>query len=149
VVPLGTGGTVAGIALGLAIAEMPIPVVAVRVVPRVVANRARVRRLIGRTARRIERLTSEVVPRPRAEHLRIEHGYFGGAYGRVTPAGAAVARLCETETGIGIDPTYGAKALAAAVALAHAQGGTTLFWLSFDARWLRHDTETSDVVALG
>jgi hypothetical protein len=60
-----------------------------------------------------------------------------------------VARLCETETGIGIDPTYGAKALAAAVALAHAQGGTTLFWLSFDARWLRHDTETSDVVALG
>jgi hypothetical protein len=35
-----------------------------------------------------------------------------------------------------VDPTYGAKALAAAVALAGERGGTTLFWLSFDGRWM-------------
>ena len=149
VVPLGTGGTVAGIALGLAIEEMPIPIVAVRVVPRVVANLARVRRLVGRTARLIERLTNAVVQRPRPEHVRIVHDYFGGAYGRVTPVGAEVARLCESKTGIGIDPTYGAKALAAAVALARVEGGTTLFWLSFDGRWLGRPSAKPDIVALG
>jgi D-cysteine desulfhydrase len=149
VVPLGTGGTVAGLALGLAIAETPIPIVAVRVVPRVVANYAHVRRLIARTARLIERLTSVAIPRPAPRHIQIVHDYFGGAYGRVTPAGAEVARLCERETGIGIDPTYGAKALAAAVALARAHGGTTLFWLSFDGRWLGHQAHEPDVVALG
>ena len=137
VVPLGTGGTVAGLALGLAIAETPIPIVAVRVVPRVVANHAHVRRLIARTARLIERLTSAVIPRPVSRQLQIVHDYFGGAYGRVTPAGEEVARLFERETGIGIDPTYGAKTLAAAVALAREHGGTTRFWLSFDGRWAR------------
>ena len=149
VVPLGTGGTVAGLALGLAIAEMPIPIVAVRVVPRIVANRAHVRRLIHRTAALIERLSHAVVPRPRPEQLRIVHDYFGGAYGRVTEAGSDVAHLCQREMGIGIDPTYGAKALAAAVALARAEGGTTLFWLSFDGRWLEQQREAADIVALG
>src|SRR5205823_3868805 len=48
VVPLGTGGTVAGLALGLAIAGLEREIIGVRVVPRVVANRFRVRRLMGR-----------------------------------------------------------------------------------------------------
>lgn len=148
VVPLGTGGTVAGLALGLAIEAMPVPIIAVRVVPRLVANLAHVRRLVGRTARLIERLTSADVQRPHPEQLRIVHDYFGGAYGRVTLEGVEVARLCESETGIAIDPTYGAKALAAAVALARAEGGTTLFWLSFDGRWLERHNEKPDVVAL-
>jgi len=50
-----------------------------------------------------------------------------------------------------VDATYGAKALAAAVALAKQHRGTTLFWLSFDGRWLRRDPGTTaqpDVVAL-
>ena len=149
VAPLGTGGTVAGLALGLTIAEMPIEIVGVRVVPRVIANGWRVRRLIRRTARLIERRSNERVPRPDPEQVRIVHEYFGGAYGRHSVAGTDAARHCEIETGIAIDATYGAKALAAAVALARAEGGTTLFWLSFDGRWLGQHTADSDVVALG
>jgi len=149
VVPLGTGGTVAGLALGLTIAEMPIQIVGARVVPRVVANGSRVRRLIRRTAALIEHLTSERVPRPNREQVLIVHDYFGGAYGRVSAAGVHSALQCETQTGIAIDPTYGAKALAAAVAIAQAEGGTTLFWLSFDGRWLGQHTAETHVVALG
>ena len=137
VVPLGTGGTAAGLALGFSIARLPIDVIGVRVVPRVVANRAHVRRLVAGTARLLERLSGERVSRPSTSAIRIEHAFYGGAYGRVTDAGADVARRCLEHTGLTIDPTYGAKALAAAVALSREQGGTTLFWLSFDARWLR------------
>ena len=151
VLPLGTGGTAAGLALGLAIANIEIAVVGVRVVPRVVANAAHVRRLVARTARLIERLTGESIARPAHDSVRVVHDYFGGAYGRVTAAGRAVAARCLERTGIVIDPTYGAKALAAAVAMSEQEGGATLFWLSFDGRWLRVEQNagaSSGLVAL-
>lgn len=137
VVPLGTGGTVAGLALGFAIAGFRTEVIATRVVPRIVANARHVKRLILRTARLIERVTRAEVPPAGAQSVRIVHEYYGGAYGRATAAGSDVARRCFEQTGIPIDPTYGAKALAAAVTLAEQGGGTTLFWLSFDGRWMR------------
>jgi D-cysteine desulfhydrase len=137
VVPLGTGGTLAGLVLGFAIANLESEVVGVRVVPRVVANLAHVRRLVSRTARLIERRTGERIPRPRPNAIRVIHDFYGGAYGRATSAGTEVAGRCLALTGIEIDPTYGAKALAGALALHEREEGTTLFWLSFDARWLR------------
>jgi 1-aminocyclopropane-1-carboxylate deaminase/D-cysteine desulfhydrase-like pyridoxal-dependent ACC family enzyme len=151
VVPLGTGGTVAGLALGLAIAGIETEITAVRVVPRVVANGARVRRLISRTARLLERLTSSSVPRPGARAVRIVHDFYGGAYGRETSAGRAASKRSLERTGVAIDPTYGAKALAAAMRIAQDRGGTTLFWLTFDGRWLRRDfgATPADIVALG
>ena len=136
VVPLGTGGTAAGLALGFAIARLDLELVGVRVVPRFVANGAHLRSLVSRTARLMERLAGEPVPRPKSS-IGIIHDFYGGAYGRSTDAGAEVARECFEQTGLAIDPTYGAKALAAAISLARARGGTTLFWLSFDARWLQ------------
>ena len=149
VVPFGTGGTAAGLALGFAIARLDLELIGVRVVPRVVANQSHVRRLVSRTAHLIERLTHQHVPKPGRRAIRIVHDYYGGAYGRVTDAGAGVARLCLERTGLTIDPTYGAKALAAAVALSGERSGTTLFWLSFDARWmqLREGGRASDALA--
>jgi 1-aminocyclopropane-1-carboxylate deaminase/D-cysteine desulfhydrase-like pyridoxal-dependent ACC family enzyme len=136
VVPLGTGGTAAGLALGFAVAGFKTEVVATRVVPRIVANAAHMRRLIARTARFIERLTSSRIPRPATDAVRIVHDYYGGAYGRATAAGTEVTHQCVDQAGIAVDPTYGAKALAAAVKLARERGGVTLFWLSFDGRWI-------------
>ena len=136
VIPLGTGGTVAGVALGLAIANVATEIVAVRVVPRIVANARHVEVLVARTARIIEHATTTRVPRPGAHSVRVVHDFFGGAYGRATQEGDRVARDCLERTGIVVDPTYGAKALAAAVTLASERQGTTLFWLSFDGRWM-------------
>ncbi|MFL5612873.1 MAG: 1-aminocyclopropane-1-carboxylate deaminase/D-cysteine desulfhydrase [Gemmatimonadaceae bacterium] len=151
VVPLGTGGTAAGLALGFAIAGFDTEVIATRVVPRIVANARHVKGLIARTARLIERLTRTTIARPNARSVRIVHEFYGGAYGRATAAGNDVARRCLEQTGIPIDPTYGAKALAAAVTVAEQRGGKTLFWLSFDGRWMREDptVERTNSVALG
>jgi D-cysteine desulfhydrase len=145
VVPLGSGGTAAGLALGFALASLDVTVVGARVVPRVVANAARLRRLIGSTARLIERETGERLPRPPRARLVVTHDEYGGAYGRATAAGrAAVDRLRGASGGapVTLDATYGAKAGAAALALASterpAREGTrpTLLWLTFDGRWL-------------
>ncbi|HVE77678.1 MAG TPA: pyridoxal-phosphate dependent enzyme [Gemmatimonadaceae bacterium] len=132
VAPLGSGGTVAGLALGFAIAETPVTVVGARVVSRVVANEPRVRLLAHRAARMIERLTGERLPRP--ARLEILHGAYGGAYGRATAAGEAARAALHDTAGIRLDATYSAKALAAA--LGGEVGAPVLFWLTFDARWL-------------
>jgi 1-aminocyclopropane-1-carboxylate deaminase/D-cysteine desulfhydrase-like pyridoxal-dependent ACC family enzyme len=137
VVPLGSGGTTAGIALGARIAGLEAEIVGVRVVPRLVANRSHVRALAGSTASLIERVTKQQVPRVRAGAIRVVHSEYGGAYGRPTAAGEAAARRCRSALRITLDATYSAKALAAALALTESEGGTTLFWLTFDGRWMK------------
>ena len=132
VVPLGSGGTAAGLALGFAIAGVRTRVLGVAVAPRVVANRRRVLRLATRAATLIERSTGQVVPRPSPRAVAATHEEYGGAYGRATEAGRAAARWLRATAGIDVDATYSAKALAAAMNV--ARGAPTLFWLTFDAR---------------
>jgi D-cysteine desulfhydrase len=136
VVPLGSGGTAAGLTLGLALAGLPAHVVGVRVVSRVIANRARVLRLAARTARLIERVApGSHVPRPPPGRLHVAERHFGGAYGRETAEGRAAAqRFGTTHAPARLEPTYTAKTFAAA--LARCDGEPTLFWLTFDSRWL-------------
>jgi D-cysteine desulfhydrase len=135
VLPLGTGGTAAGLALGFAIAGVATRVVGARVVPRIVARRGRVLALAGRTARLIERATGTAVPRPEPDRVRIVHEVFGGAYGRATTQGDRAAGWMREATGIALDATYSAKA-AAALRARGPGGGPTLFWLTFDSRWM-------------
>lgn len=134
VVPLGTGGTAAGLALAFRIARRDIHVTAVRVVPRIVGRRTRVLRLAARTSRLIERISGERVPRVRRADLTVLHEAYGGAYGRETEIARAAAARLRADSTISLDPTYSAKAFA--VALDVALGGPTLFWLTFDSRIL-------------
>jgi D-cysteine desulfhydrase len=132
VVPLGTGGTTAGLALAFAIARQPITVVGARVVPRIVARRSRILRLANATASLIERSSGEKVPRVSPEAIQIVHDTYGGAYGRETEAGRSAARALRDAEGLALDATYSAKAFGRALELsAHAR---TLFWLTFDSR---------------
>lgn len=135
VVPLGSGGTTAGLALGLELARLPTRVVGVRVVSRLVANHGRVLRLAGRAASLVERLAHTHVPRVSPDRIQVAEGYFGGAYARELAAGRAAAiRFAEGHAPLKLEATYTAKAFAAA--LAQCDGKATLFWLTFDSRWL-------------
>lgn len=136
VVPLGSGGTVAGLALGFAIAGLDTATIAVQVTPAILANRMHVQRLISRTARLIERTTGERVPRVSSNLLGVVRDAYGGAYGRALPAAADAARELERATGIRLDDTYSAKAFVVAHSLARSASGVTLFWNTFDPRLL-------------
>jgi D-cysteine desulfhydrase len=134
VVPLGTGGTAAGLALAFAIANQAIVVVGARVVPRIVGRRGRVLRLARAAARLIERHTRERLPSVRENAVRVAHEAYGGAYGAATPEALAAARRLEAAIGIRADASYSAKGFQVALALATRE--PTLFWLTFDPRTL-------------
>jgi D-cysteine desulfhydrase len=143
VLPLGSGGTMAGLVLGLAIARLDVPVTGVQVTPRIVANRWRVKRLIARTAALIERITNEPVTRPHRHAMHIERHVYGGAYGRAVPAAVEAAQWLKAASGIQLDYTYSAKAFAVALALARDTTNSTepiLFWNTFDGRLIDNHT---------
>jgi D-cysteine desulfhydrase len=136
ILPLGTGGTAAGLVLGLAIAGARIPVVAARIGPRIGANRRRVLGLVRATAALIARVSRRPVPAPHPDALRVVHDVYGGAYGRSLPAGEHAARQMMLWRGLALDATYSAKAFAAAIAHHRTGEDPTLFWLTFDGRML-------------
>jgi D-cysteine desulfhydrase len=137
VVPLGSGGTAAGLMLGLALAGLPTRVVGVRVVPRVVANRRRVMRLARAAAARFGELAGVAAPEIDDERLVVEQAQYGGAYARETDASRAALALVRAAGGPSLEGTYSAKALAAALARARTTPDERiLFWLTFDGRWL-------------
>lgn len=130
VLPLGSGGTAAGLVLGFALAGLDAEVVGVQVVPRIVARPSRVRGLVRATRRFIARVTGHPVGEVAPGRFRVEPGFYGGAYGRELPAAReAASRFRAVHPGAMLDATYSAKACAAA--LACCDDRPTLFWLTF------------------
>jgi D-cysteine desulfhydrase len=136
VIPFGTGGTAAGIALGLHLAGIKTRVVAVRVGPRLVSTGWLIRWRMRQAAGLLARLAGESVPLPPRNRLIVEHGWSGGAYGRVEPRARRPAEWLKDTTGIRLDGTYSAKAFGAAHALAERATSPVLFWVTFDGRWI-------------
>ena len=132
IVPLGTGGTAAGLALGLKLAGLGTRVVAVRVVPRILGRTSRVLHLANAAGSLIERVTGTRVARVERGDVRLEHAFYGGGYGRPIPAPAA-AETALHALGVKLDDTYSRKAFSAASA---QTDHPTLFWLTFDGRLL-------------
>lgn len=132
VLPLGSGGTAAGLILGLSIAGLKVTVVGARVGPRMFVNRARVLGLVSRTKRLIERVTGEGIKDVDPALFRIEQGVYGGAYGRALPEARAAAEILHRVNGVRLDDTYSGKAWVAALSEGAKSRGPILFWLTFD-----------------
>jgi D-cysteine desulfhydrase len=136
VLPLGSGGTTAGLLLGFAIAEQPIEIVGVRVGPRAFVHSRRVLSLAKRTAALIERITGDKPPSVDRRHLRVVHDFYGGAYGRPLVGADQAAAILREAAHVRLDDTYSAKAWTAALNESRSARGPVLFWLTFDSRCL-------------
>jgi D-cysteine desulfhydrase len=126
VTALGSGGTAAGLAAGLAAEGLKTRVVAVCILTPVWLA-AFVSRILARAcATRIgTRLTG---PALRAR-LVVDRRFVGNGYGHPTRVGEEAARRAEGEAGLRLDPTYTAKAFACALGLAgDPLRGTVLYW---------------------
>ncbi len=129
VVPLGTGGTAAGIALGVAWLGWSTEVIAVRVAPRIVANRWRTLRLARNAAALLRRSGIEFnVPRA-AIRVRVVDA-AGAGYGHPTPEGAR-ARAIAAHHGVELEPTYGAKAFSIFLRRPDVNVQRAVFWHTF------------------
>ncbi|HEY7860661.1 MAG TPA: pyridoxal-phosphate dependent enzyme, partial [Gemmatimonadaceae bacterium] len=134
ILPVGSGGTAAGLALGFAIAGVRTRVVGARVAPRMAAGRSRVLRLAERGRAFLERAAGERIARLDPSRVEIVHDVYAGAYGRPLAAASASSAKLESATGIRADGTYSAKAFHAALARASISRECTLFWLTYDGR---------------
>ena len=86
-------------------------------------------------------VTGARVPRVDPGRVRVVHDVYGGAYGRPLAKAEEGVALASRLLGARLDGTYSAKAFAAALSLVRQQRrrgemAGTLFWLTFDARWM-------------
>jgi 1-aminocyclopropane-1-carboxylate deaminase/D-cysteine desulfhydrase-like pyridoxal-dependent ACC family enzyme len=116
VVALGSGGSSVGLAIGLAMGGWTkATVVAVRVADAIVTNRP----VLQGIERGVRALLAIGGVRPAAARWEIDTRWFGDGYGHPTAAGTEAAERAAA-LGLHSEPTYTAKALAAAFALEDA-----------------------------
>ncbi len=125
-VAAGTMGTAAGLALGLALANVTIPIAATRITSRLVANELTLRRLLRRTGALLARAGLEDPPVERATGMiELRHDQIGQGYGKATEAAREAMRVFAA-IGLTLDATYTAKAAAELIA-SPPQAGLPLF----------------------
>ena len=123
VVALGSGGTVAGLLVGLEQERLSTKVVGVSIAKPVFVVRALCVRLTRKLAR-----ARGVDPEHALSRLFIDSTSVGAGYGHETQEGRRAAELAAA-IGVTVDPTYTAKALASAIARARAEARRrVLFW---------------------
>lgn len=111
-VALGSGGTAAGLAAGLTLAGMPVPIVAVATVERPLISKGRLRAILGGF---VNWLAERGIPLPGMPEVHVDHSQIGPGYGMASPASwAAVAAL--EAMGVPAEPVYTGKAWAAVMA---------------------------------
>lgn len=130
VVPLGTGGTAAGLLVGMWLAGWSVEICAVRVTDPWYANRRRVLSLAQRTLAVLGQ--HGAVAHSGLASVRVVGDQLGPGYGHPTQAGEEV-RTRLAEVGITVDPSYGAKTCAALATLARSFPALCL-WHTFDPR---------------
>lgn len=128
VVPLGSGGTAAGLSLAMCALGWGTRVVAVRVAPIVVANRWRIDALMRGAAQLLARV-GVPLPVSDASSVIVVNG-IGSGYGHPSAAGDAARALAATH-GLALEPTYGAKAFGALQFVAGRGFRRVVFWHTF------------------
>jgi len=128
VVPLGSGGTAAGLALAMTVLGWSARVIAVRVAPPVVANRWRVMALARGASRLLEHYGVSSAGRGSVSVVVVNG--MGAGYGHPSETGE-IARALAASHGLILEPTYGAKAFAALPILAKGGFRRIVFWHTF------------------
>jgi D-cysteine desulfhydrase len=137
VVPLGSGGTVAGLMLGCRLAGLRTRIIGVLVTDILPPSARRLARMARASLARL-RAVDASVPNVSldASNLTIERRFLGGGYGAVTENGGAAVRLLAETDGVRLEPTYTAKAMAAFLDLAAQpqwRDRPLLFWNTYSS----------------
>lgn len=134
----GTMGSAAGLSLGLALAELPTEIHAVRVADNRYTNPETLDRLAHKTAMLLHRLDPSV-PVDVADHVRLRwrDDFFAGGYAVSDTVTADAVALATEQLGLTLETTYTGKAMAA---LLHDllcpgyEGENCLFWNTYNSR---------------
>jgi 1-aminocyclopropane-1-carboxylate deaminase/D-cysteine desulfhydrase-like pyridoxal-dependent ACC family enzyme len=136
-VPLGTGGTAAGLMIGLKAAGLNTKVICVRVVDIKYGNEKKLAKLIKKTMTLIHSFDSSFPEiEIAADDVVISHNFFGKQYALFTEQGMAAVDLSAKFQGIKLDGTYTGKAMAAFIEHVKNNGSkneVSLFWNTYNS----------------
>lgn len=130
--PMGTGGTVAGMLVGFLLTELRPRVEAVRVVERVFRNEEHVKALCDELCEKLE-----IRDRIASSEINIRDEFFGAGYGLSTEEGKEAVRLFHDLEGISLENTYTGKTVAALLADLRSgalAGKRVLYWNTLNSR---------------
>ncbi len=133
-IPYGSGGTAAGLSLGLQLSGLKTRVVAVRVIDRLIANRTKLMMQIGSTAHYLTGHGDQTArPAGIGKNLEIRQGYIGQGYGHPTDAAEQAVEMFKKEEGENLEFTYTGKAAAAFLDEARTTTAPLLFWNTYSS----------------
>jgi len=137
-IAMGTMGSSVGLALGIALAELPAELHVVRVVDDMFANPRAFKRLIRKTTLMMNRLDPSI-PDDLWERTRLcwRDSFFGKGYAVSDSTTATAVARARTELGLSLEPTYTGKAMAALLRDLESQeyaGEKCLFWNTYNSR---------------
>ena len=135
--PVGTGGTLAGLLIGKAICGLSSKIVGVTVVEGVLTSGYLIKRQINKALTFFNQITGENLhPREVTTNLNLSRSFIGRGYAHPTPAGDAAIRLLEEEESLILDPTYTGKAMAALLShldTSRNSSNVHLFWNTYNS----------------
>lgn len=134
----GTMGSSAGLALGLALAELPVELHAVRVVDTDYASPQRFDRLLKKTLLMLRRLDPGI-PASAADRAQVRwrNEFFAGGYAVADDTTRAAVQMAHDALGLSLETTYTGKAMAALLhdlRSAAYRGERCLFWNTYNAQ---------------
>ena len=133
-IAFGTGGTAAGLSLGLQLAGLKTKVVAVQVIARLIANRPRLMMLTSSTAHYLTSRGDQTArPASIGRNLEVRQGYVGPGYGHPTEEAERAVEVFMKEEGVKLEFTYTGKAAAAFLAEAKTNTAPLLFWNTYSS----------------
>ena len=129
--PFGTGGTVAGVAVGLAAAGVMTEIVAVRVTAKALANRHALKGLIRKVVANLRAYDIRFpdVADLAFQNVRIDSNEYGAGYGLPTASGHDAEERAKRDR-LTVETTYTAKALASLIRESRNRGNerSVLYW---------------------
>jgi len=146
--PLGTGGTMAGLVSGCKLAGLKTRVVGIRVVDRIISNSFALKKYSNGSISIIKSFVAGLkIPKVRNSDFIILHDYFGRGYAHYTSQGVELARSMYELEGITLEGTYTGKTLAGLIGFVKKNSlhsSNVLFWNTYNSRDLTRYTHGQD-----
>ncbi len=133
--PLGTMGSVAGLAVGLRAAGLTTTVVAVRVVEPTVAGDEKLVRFGNKIVAMCQQIDPAFSAAGWERLIELREEFLGGGYAVATPEAVEAVTIARQSLGIELETTYSGKAMAALLADFRSGSSSTsqpLFWNTYN-----------------
>jgi 1-aminocyclopropane-1-carboxylate deaminase/D-cysteine desulfhydrase-like pyridoxal-dependent ACC family enzyme len=128
--PFGTGGTLAGLLVGLKLAGLNTRIEAIRVVDPLFRNESHIQKLM-------KEICSKLGIAPIHAEINIRDEFYGEDYGIPTPEGRAAVKLFQSQENVYLENTYTGKTAAALLhdlQIGTLEGQTVLYWNTLNSR---------------